>query len=45
MPGVIDAHGHFTNLGFGALRLNVTGIRSLGETVAAIRAFVARDEE
>ena len=43
MPGVIDAHGHFTNLGFGALRLSVTGIRSLGETVAAIRAFVARD--
>ena len=33
MPGVIDAHGHFTNLGFGALRLNVTGIRSLAETV------------
>lgn len=38
MPGFIDAHGHFTSLGYDALRLNITGLRSLGETVARIRA-------
>lgn len=39
MPGLIDAHGHFTSLGYDALRLNVTGLRSLGETIEAIRAY------
>lgn len=37
MPGFIDAHGHFTSLGYDALRLNITGLRSLGETVSRIR--------
>lgn len=38
MPGFTDAHGHVTGLGLGAMRLDVTGINSLGETVAKIRA-------
>ena len=44
MPGIIDAHGHFTSLGFDALRLNITGLRSLGETVEAIRRHVDADD-
>lgn len=44
MPGIIDAHGHFTSLGFDALRLNITGLRSLGETLATIRAYVEADD-
>jgi predicted amidohydrolase YtcJ len=43
MPGIIDAHGHFTSLGFDALRLNITGLHSLGETLEAIRAHVTSD--
>lgn len=39
MPGLIDAHGHFTSLGYDALRLNITGLQSLKETVAAIAAY------
>lgn len=39
MPGLIDAHGHFTSLGYDALRLNVTGLRSLADTIEAIRAY------
>ncbi|MEE4361790.1 MAG: amidohydrolase [Pseudomonadales bacterium] len=41
MPGLIDAHGHFTSLGYDALRLNVTGLRSLAETVETIRAHAS----
>jgi predicted amidohydrolase YtcJ len=39
MPGFIDAHGHFTSLGYDALRLNITGLRSLAETVRTIAAY------
>ncbi|HSG89279.1 MAG TPA: amidohydrolase family protein, partial [Pseudomonadales bacterium] len=39
MPGFIDAHGHFTSLGYDALRLNITGLRSLGGTIEKIRAY------
>ena len=37
MPGLIDAHGHFTGLGLGALQLEITGLRSLGATLERIR--------
>src|SRR3954470_7804938 len=30
LPGLIDAHGHVMDLGFAALRLDVTGTRSIG---------------
>ncbi|HSG88510.1 MAG TPA: amidohydrolase, partial [Pseudomonadales bacterium] len=32
-------HGHFTSLGYDALRLNITGLRSLGGTIEKIRAY------
>lgn len=44
MPGLIDAHGHFTGLGLAALQLDITGLRSLGATVERIRKY-ARDGE
>ena len=44
MPGIIDAHGHFTSLGFDALRLNITGLRSLGATLETIREYAAQDD-
>src|SRR3954463_13510854 len=31
LPGLIDAHGHFMELGFAALQLDLTGTRSLAE--------------
>ena len=39
MPGLIDAHGHFTSLGYDALRLNITGLQSLKATVDAIARY------
>ena len=37
MPGLIDAHGHVIDLGFYALRLNVTGTASLAELPQRLR--------
>ena len=41
LPGLIDAHGHFFNLGFGLLQLDLTGSRSLSELQTRLRAYAA----
>ena len=41
LPGMIDAHGHVLDLGFGALRLDVTGTRSLAEMQQRLRDYAA----
>ena len=41
LPGLIDAHGHVTDLGFSALRLDVTGVRSLAELQGRLRDYAA----
>jgi predicted amidohydrolase YtcJ len=41
LPGMIDAHGHVTDLGFSALRLNLVGTSSLDELKQRLRAYAA----
>jgi predicted amidohydrolase YtcJ len=41
MPGLIDAHGHVIDLGFTALRLNLTGTSSLAELQQRLRDYAA----
>jgi predicted amidohydrolase YtcJ len=41
LPGLIDGHGHVTDLGFYALRLNVTGSASLGELQQRLHDYAA----
>ncbi len=41
LPGLIDAHGHVTDLGFTALRLNLTGTKSLAELQQRLRDYAA----
>jgi len=41
LPGLIDGHGHVTDLGFAALRLDVTGSRSLAEFQQRLRDYAA----
>ena len=41
LPGLIDAHGHVMDLGFGAMRLDVTGIRSLADLQRRLRDYAA----
>ena len=41
LPGLIDAHGHVLDLGLGALRLDVTGSRSLAELQGRLRDYAA----
>jgi predicted amidohydrolase YtcJ len=41
LPGLIDAHGHVMELGFGALQLDLSDTRSLQEAQAKIRAYAA----
>ena len=41
LPGLIDAHGHVTDLGFTALRLNLTGMKSLAELQQRLRDYAA----
>jgi hypothetical protein len=41
LPGFIDAHGHVLELGIDALRLDVVGVRSLGELQQRLRAYAA----
>lgn len=41
LPGLIDAHGHVVDLGFVALRLDLTGARSLGEMQQRLRDYAA----
>lgn len=41
LPGLIDAHGHVVDLGFAALRLDVTGTRSIAELQQRLRGYAA----
>ena len=41
LPGLIDAHGHVTDLGFAALRLNLVGAGSLDELKRRLRTYAA----
>ena len=45
LPGLIDAHGHFSALGLGALQLDVTGSTSLGELQQRLRAYAAANPD
>src|SRR5688572_1234413 len=46
LPGLIDAHGHFMALGFGALQLDLTGAASLAELQRRLKAYaVARPND
>ena len=41
LPGLIDAHGHVTDLGFAALRLNLVGTSSLDELKQRLKTYAA----
>src|SRR5438270_8503091 len=41
LPGLIDAHGHVIDLGFAALRIDVTGTRSIDELQQRLRDYAA----
>ena len=41
LPGLIDGHGHLFGLGYGALRLDVTGSGSLPELQRRLAAYAA----
>jgi len=41
LPGLIDAHGHVMDLGFGALRLDLVGTQSLAELQQRLRDYAA----
>jgi predicted amidohydrolase YtcJ len=41
LPGLIDGHGHVEDLGFYALRLDVTGTQSLAELQQRLRDYAA----
>jgi predicted amidohydrolase YtcJ len=41
LPGLIDAHGHVTDLGFAALQLDLVGSSSLGDLQQRLKAYAA----
>ena len=41
LPGLIDAHGHVTDLGFAALHLNLVGTASLDELKTRLQSYAA----
>jgi predicted amidohydrolase YtcJ len=41
LPGLIDAHGHVTELGFSALQLDLTGTASLADLQQRLRHYAA----
>lgn len=41
LPGLIDAHGHMIELGLGALQLDLTGTKSLGDLQARLKTYAA----
>jgi predicted amidohydrolase YtcJ len=45
LPGLIDAHGHVTELGFAALQLDLTGTSSLADLQQRLRAYAAAHPE
>ena len=44
LPGLIDAHGHVSGLGFQALGLDLSGTDSLAEAQRLLRLYVAEHE-
>lgn len=45
LPGFIDAHGHVTELGFGALSLDLSQTASLDEAKAKVAAYIAANPD
>jgi predicted amidohydrolase YtcJ len=45
LPGLIDAHGHIMSLGFGALRLDLTGTTSLADLQQRLKAYAAANPD
>ena len=45
LPGLIDAHGHVADLGFAALRLDVTGTTSIADFQKRLRDYAAAHPE
>ena len=45
LPGLLDAHGHVMDLGFAALRLDLTGTSSLAELQQRLRTYAAAHPE
>jgi len=41
LPGFIDAHGHVMDLGYAALHLDLTGVRSVAELQQRLRDYAA----
>ncbi|MEO7787580.1 MAG: amidohydrolase, partial [Sphingomicrobium sp.] len=41
LPGLIDAHGHLSDLGLGTLQLDLTGTHSIAELQQRLKAFAA----
>lgn len=41
LPGLIDAHGHVLELGYARNRADLTGMQSLGEALAKVKAYAA----
>jgi predicted amidohydrolase YtcJ len=44
LPGLFDAHGHVSGLGFQALSLDLSGTNSLADAQAALRAYASAHE-
>ena len=45
LPGLIDAHGHVMGLGFGALKLDLTGSTSLADLQRRLKDYAAANPE
>jgi predicted amidohydrolase YtcJ len=45
LPGLIDAHGHVTELGFAAIQLDLVGTSSLADLQQRLRAYAAAHPE
>ena len=45
LPGLIDAHGHVMALGFSALQLDLTGVRTLEEMQQRLKAYAAANPQ
>ncbi len=45
LPGLIDAHGHITNLGFQQTRIQLVGTQNLADAQQRIRAYVTAQPE
>src|SRR4051794_39619917 len=45
LPGLIDAHGHVTELGFAAIQLDLVGTSSLADLQQRLRAYAAANPE